>query len=244
MTALRSLAAFLAAALCLGVGAPAAHAQAFSPDRPGLGDGVAVVGAGVGQVELGAAVVSDPLGTGGEVGQVLLRYGVTPLIELRGVVGSVALDRPETEYTGTSLGVKAALLQTPTSALSAQTTVGLPTGTGAFDTDVAQTIKLIYNGALGEGLSLTVNGGTTLIYGDEATSSFFLIPTLNVSVTDRVGAYVGYAGTYTEATNANLVEAGLTVLSALNTQLDVNTGLRLDEGRDDYFIGVGLAHRF
>jgi hypothetical protein len=197
------------------------------------------------QIELGAAGANDDFVTEAELGQLLLRYGLTEFLELRGGVGSVAFDAPETEYTGTSLGGKVRLLQSPLSTLSVVSTWDLPTGTGAFDADnVAQTLKLAYDGALGEDLGVSVNAGASLPYAENADLSYLFIPTLSFAITDRVGGYVGYAGFYTEGLNTNYVEAGVTLLSSLDTQLDVNTGLQLDENRDAFFLGLGLAHRF
>jgi len=217
----------------------------ISADRPGFGDGASPLAAQAVQVEFGAAGANDDFVTEVELGQVLLRYGVTDFLELRGGVGSVAFDAPETEYTGTSLGGKLRLLQSPLSTLSVVSTWDLPTGTGAFDADnVAQTLKLAYDGALGEDLGVSVNAGASLPYADDADLSYLFIPTLSFAITDRVGGYVGYAGEYTTGVNRNFVEAGVTLLSGLDTQLDVNTGLQLDENRNAFFLGVGLAHRF
>jgi len=60
----------------------------------------------------------------------------------------------------------------------------------------------------------------------------------------RTYAYVGYAGFYDDGPNANWVEGGLTFLANPDTQLDVNTGLRVDDNGNDFFLGVGVAHRF
>jgi hypothetical protein len=223
----------------------AAGQNPISADRPGFGDGANPLTSQTFQIELGAVGANADFGTEAEVGQVLLRYGVTDFLELRGGVGSVAFDAPETEYTGTSLGGKLRLLQSPLSTLSVVSTWDLPTGTGAFDADnVAQTLKLAYDGALGEDLGVSVNAGASLPYADNADLSYLFIPTLSFAITDRIGGYVGYAGFYTDGPNTNFVEAGVTLLSSPDTQLDVNTGLQLDENRDAFFLGLGLAHRF
>lgn len=217
----------------------------ISADRPGLGDGASTVADGTAQIELGAAASNDDFGPNGEVGQVLLRYGIGNVFELRGGVGSFAFDAPGTEYTGTSVGGKLRLLQSPLSTLSVVSTWELPTGTGFFDADnVAQTLKLAYDGALGEDLGLSINAGTSFPYTDDTDLSYLFIPTLSFDINDRMGGYVGYAGFYTDGLNTNYVEAGVTVLSNLNTQLDVNTGLQVDEYQGAFFVGIGLAHRF
>ncbi|MCS3661869.1 transporter [Salinibacter ruber] len=225
--------------------APSSAAGQISADRPGFGDGPATVAPGTVQAELGAAAANDDFGTNAELGQLLLRYGVADFLELRGGVGSFALDAPDTEYTGTSVGGKLRLAQSSLSALSVVSTWALPTGTGAFENErVSQTLALAFNGALGEGLGLSANAGTSVPYGGDADPSYLFIPTLSFGVTDRVGAYVGYAGFYTTGLNRNYVEAGLTLLSSPNTQLDVNTGLQVDENRGAFVAGLGLAHRF
>jgi len=223
----------------------AAGQSTISPDRPGFGDGTATVAPGTVQAELGAAAANDDFGTNAELGQLLLRYGVADFLELRGGVGSFALDAPNTEYTGTSVGGKLRLLQSSLSAVSLVSTWSLPTGTGAFESDrVSQTVALAYDGALGEDLGLSVNAGTDVPYGGDADPSYLFIPTLSFSLADQVGAYVGYAGFYTTGLNTNYVEAGLTLLSSPNTQLDINTGLQVDEYQGAFFVGLGLAHRF
>ncbi len=231
--------------LALALLAPPAATGQIAADRPGFGDGTATVAPGTVQAELGAAAANDDFGTNGELGQLLLRYGVADVLELRGGVGSVALDAPDTEYTGTSVGGKLRLVQSSLSTLSVVSTWALPTGSGAFENErVSQTLALAFNGALGEGLGISVNGGTEVPYGGDGDPSYLFIPTLSVDLADGVGGYVGYAGFYSTGLNTNYVEAGLTLLSSPNTQLDVNTGLRVDEDRSAFFAGLGLAHRF
>ncbi|MEF8940074.1 MAG: transporter [Salinivenus sp.] len=227
--------------------APSASAQ-ISADRPGFGDGTATVAPGTFQAGLGYAVNGNGV-TSHELGQLFLRYGVTDALELRGGVGSyVAIESPfDNGYNGTGVGAKLRLFQNETSALSGVATLGLPTGTGAFDTvddRARQTVKLAYDGALGEGLTLSVNGGASFFYTDDSAVEWLFIPTLSFGLTETTGAYVGYAGFYDDGPNANWVEGGLTLLANPDTQLDVNTGLRVDDNGDDFFVGLGVAHRF
>lgn len=237
-----ALALLLAATLSL---APSASAQ-ISADRPGFGDGTATVAPGTFQAGLGYAVNGNGV-TSHELGQLFLRYGVTDALELRGGVGSYEVTDGENGYNGTGVGAKLRLFQNETSALSGVATLGLPTGTGAFDAvddRARQTVKLAYDGALGDGLTLSVNGGASFFYTDDSAVEWLLIPTLSFGLTETTGAYVGYAGFYDDGLNANWVEGGLTLLATPDTQLDVNTGLRVDDNGDDVFVGLGVAHRF
>jgi hypothetical protein len=243
-----ALALLLAASLSL---APPASAQ-ISADRPGFGDGTATVAPGTFQAGLGYAVNGNGV-TSQELGQLLLRYGVTDALELRGAVGSYVINESPVDngYAGTGVGAKLRLFQNATSALSGVATLGLPTGTGAFDTRddrARQELKLAFDGALGEGLTLSINGGASFFYAagtqEDRAVQWLFIPTLSFGLTEATGAYVGYAGFYDDGPNANWVEGGLTFLANPDTQLDVNTGLRIDDNGNDFFVGVGVAHRF
>ena len=234
--------------LLTAAGPLASHAQ-ISADRPGFGDGTTTVAPGTFQAGLGYAVNGNGV-TSHELGQLFLRYGLLDGLELRGGVGSYVLNESPRDdgYGGSSVGAKVRLFQNDVSALSGVATLGLPTGDAFGTADRArQEVKLAYDGALGEGLTLSVNGGASFFYAEgtqeDRAVEWLFIPTLSFGLTDDVGAYVGYAGFYTDAANANWVEGGFTLLATLDTQLDVNTGLRVDD-ESDFFVGLGVAHRF
>ncbi len=240
------LALFLAGTLSVP-----SYAQ-IAADRPGFGNAAATVGGGTFQTELGYAFNGNGINSH-ELGQLLLRFGVTEAIELRGGVNSYVVNESPVNdgYNGTDIGTKVRFVQTPTSTLSGVATLRLPTQTGAFDTPddrARQQVALAFDGALGETITLSVNAGTTFLWSSgEQEDRFFtalFIPTLSFAVSEQTGAYVGYAGEYTKTFNANFVEGGLTYLTGSDTQLDVNTGLRIDDNGDAFFLGLGLAHRF
>ena len=263
--------------------------QSITADRPGFGDGASTLEQGTFQAELGYGFSQassgfqlrnangEPIGEDvdlatHEMGQLLLRYGITDAIELRGGVGSVAwqeritdpstIDSSEDDYTtfesgynGAAIGTKIRLLQTPTSTLSGVATLSLPLGTGAFDAAddrARQEVKLAFDGALGANLSVSLNGGASFFYDDGGDNPFtdrevewLFFPSLGISATDALGVYVGYAGFYTDGINRSWVETGATYLLNTDTQVDVNTGLRVDDNIDsEFFLGLGLSHRF
>lgn len=232
-------------ALLLLLAPSAVQAQGINSDRPGFGDGSATLMQGTLQTELGTAFGNDDYGPSAELGQLLVRYGATDFLEFRAGVGSIALDAPDAEYTGTSLGAKLRLAQTSTTRLSVVSSVGLANGSGFYSSDnVSQSAKLALDGALGSNLTLTLNGGLAWTYSDSNTTTYLFIPTLSIGINENAGAYVGYAGFYTEFRNQNWVEGGFTFTPTPNTQIDINTGLQLDEYGDAVFIGIGLAQRF
>lgn len=255
--------------------APAAQAQ-ISSDRPGLSNSAATVSQGTFQAELGYNLGQNT--TGSEtfsthsLGLLLLRYGVTDGVELRANVGSIGFDEQsglnnaeETElesgYFGTglddlskgpSLEVKGRFFQSETVTLSGFSQTSFPSVmSGPFETNddrARQTLALLVDGALGENLSLTVNGGTSFFWSaddqDDRTFAALFIPTLNLSINEQVGAYAGYFGQYKKSVNTNFVEGGFTYLLSDNTQVDLNGGYRIDDNADGYFLGLGLSQRF
>lgn len=202
------------------------------------------------------------------LGQLLLRYGVTNAVEVRANVGSYGLSEeptgvtvqpgdvaPNTEldggYNGAALEAKARLFRGPTATLSVFSSTSVPLGSGPFevpDERARQTVLALLDGALGQNLTLTINAGPSFYWSageqDDRLFTAVFIPTLSVSINERTGGYVGYAGEYSEGANATFVETGLTYLVTPDTQVDVNGGLRADDNQDAFFLGLGLAHRF
>jgi hypothetical protein len=248
----RLVSATVALVLVTSLGlAPSGTAQ-IAADRPGFGDGTTTLDAGTFQAGLGYAFNGNGLNSH-ELGQLLLRYGLIDGVEVRGGVGSYVINESPADdgYAGTSVGTKVRLLRSELWTLSGVATLGLPTGTGFFDSRddrARQELKLAFDGALGEDLTFSVNGGASFFYSsgvqDDRAVEWLFIPTLSFSVTETTGAYVGYAGFYDDGPNANWVEGGVTYLYNTDTQLDVNTGLRVDDNGDNFFLGVGVARRF
>lgn len=247
----RSLLALLTGCVLLTAAWPAdgtAQDRApLAPDRPGFGDGTAVVTPQTLQAETGYALNADGSSTTLELGQLLLRYGLTHNVELRGYANSYVVADGSNGYTGTGLGAKWKLFQTDLVQLSTVAALALPTGTGpfkSFDDRARQEVRLAFDGALGSTLTFSANGGVSFYYTGTSATSWLFTPSLSTPLNARTGFYVGYAGFYSETTDTNWVESGLTYLVSPDTQLDLNTGLQLDAGSDLFFVGLGLAHRF
>lgn len=251
----RSIQFLLAVLLVAGL-APAPAAAQIAADRPGFGDGATTVTPGTVQLGLGYALDRQtgraPGETTHEFGQVLLRGGLANGVELRGGLGSFKATEGGSGYDGAALGAKVRVLRTSQTALSGVATASFPLATDPFaspDDRVRQELKLAFDGALGEGLALSVNSGASFFYAtgtqdNRATEGLF-IPTLSFGLSEETGAYVGYAGFYGTGPNENWVEGGVTFTPNADTQFDVNTGLRVDSNIDTgFFVGFGLARRF
>lgn len=245
----------LATTLLLGYLSALTTARGQSPiaaDRPGLGTESATVLQGRVQAELGYSFAEEEGTRLHNFGELLLRYGVTSGFELRGGVGSYGLvvDPPMLEggYKGANVGTKIRLYDGSLTTLSGVATLSLPTETRGFDTDdnrARQTLVLALDAALGTSLSLLLNAGSSFYYtGEDTAAEGLLTSTLGIDLDDNMGAYVGYGGFYNTGANRNFVEGGLTYLATPNVQLDLNSGLQVDEVGRDFFAGLGLAFRF
>lgn len=255
--------AFFASLVLLASVDVPARAQ-LTADRPGFGDGASTVTPRTVQMELGYAYTGNGETTH-ELGQLLLRYGLTNALELRGGIGSLFLTNPrrsaslattagsvwEGGYSGTSAGVKLRLYDTRATTLSSVATVELPTEAGTNrtpDDRARQEVKLAFDASLIRSLTVSVNVGTAFFYAsgfrDDRASEWLFIPTLSMPLSDSIGTYLGYAGFYSDSPDTHWLEAGLAVLEDSDTQFDVNAGLRLDGQSDAFFLGGGIAHRF
>ncbi len=247
-------AAMLLGAVLLGamlLSAVPAAAQVVS-DRPGFWNGAYTVAPGRVQAEAGYALdaLSDAQEAVHELGQLVVRVGVTERLEARALVGSYVAGTDTTDggYTGAALGAKLSLAERPTWSLSAEASATLPTATGGFDTgdDRARPeARLLFDGALGRSLTLSVNVGASAFATGAADAEVLAIPALTVALTPTTSAYVGYAGSYRDdAPDSHFAEAGATLLARPDVQLDLNTGYRLDDAASRLFVGVGVAYLF
>lgn len=252
---LPSLSWSLATAMLIGALAAPMSALAQSSvvaDRPGLGIRSATMEVRTAQVELGYSYAEENERRLHNLGELMLRYGVTNSFELRGGIGSYGfvVDPPGTEggYRGGTLGTKVRLHDGPLTTTSIAATLNLPLQTRGFATNddrLRQTVLLAFTGALGTGLSFSANAGGGFFYTGEDTDAEGLLTTmLKMGLGSNTAGYVSYGGSYRAEANTNFVEGGLLYLATLNTQLDLNAGLQVDDNGNDFFVGLGLAHRF
>ena len=237
----------------------------ISSDRPGLGDGVGVLGYGMWQVEGGVEVSgSDP--TEVRLGQVLFRLGFLPF-EARFKLNSVVLDdldRTEAGWEDVQIGFKMPLGSASGSWTWAATgEVGLPLGKGVYtESDATVGAAFIGETSLSDAATLTLNGGYSFPFDGpiDGTVSLIVTPTFQMPSSDALSWYVGYAGFYgladadfvmvdgegvydgPRAQTFHFLETGLAWRVGRTVQLDLNSGYDLEGER--WFFGVGVAARF
>jgi hypothetical protein len=245
--------------LVLALGAPTTQAQdLIATDRPGFGDGAALVPHRTVQAEAGYAYAQTGDVDQHRIGQVLARYGLFPNLELRVQLNSYVVQRgPDAAAEGVAdvsgvedarLGVKVGLLRA-SAPLTLLVTTSIPSGATEFTADDPQPeIKLAGDVPLTPQVAFSYNAGYLFTLGagdfDQATLTASLGSSL--PAVEGMSAYVGYGGFFADGfeTDTHYLEGGVTYRLGDVTQFDVNAGIGLNGESPDYFIGVGLARRF
>lgn len=226
------------------------------PDRPGFGDGSAIVAGGHIQVEAGYGFSDFGPARQHDFGQLLVRYGISERVELRGLLNSYSvLDNGDDEQglQDLALGAKVnlvagdgAVLGTPNVTLIA--TAGLPTGNEAFTNDAVVTeVKLAADGVLAERLGIGANLGYSINVDDTDRNLVIAYVALGTTLPNQpdLGFFAGFYSLFPqEGDSTTGVDGGLTWLLNPQTQLDVNLGTGLGDNALDVAFGVGIAHIF
>ena len=246
------------AALCGGIltvgCATAATPGPMVTDRPDFTESAATVAPGHAQLEAGYSRAVDGSLVTHEIGESLIRVGVTGATELRIGIGSWRIedvDAPTGGSTadglaGSSLGVKLRLPSTraiPDAALLLATTVPLSTRLG----DPGWTPSAILAGAWSAGpVGLGANLGyahaeTTTGTGEVLGSVAAGLP---FPPDDRVGLFIETYGVVPAGGGDALVvvDGGATLAVSADVQLDLRVG-RAVSGASETVVGVGISVR-
>ncbi len=253
LPARRAAGSLLALALAA---APAALAQEDDPlvtDRPDFTESAVTVAPGRVQVEAGATHTESGDAESQEIGEILVRIGLAPRLELRLGLGSWARveepgGRDPSGLTDASVGAKVALGEPLgwTTALLVGTT--LPTGSSEFrERDAQPGIVLASQRDLADRVSLGANLGYTHASADgrrfgELSASV----ALGVGLAEATGAFFELYGTVPDSgggAEAYYFDTGATYGFGADLQVDLRVGFGLNSAADDFFAGAGLVWR-
>ncbi len=227
----------------------AAAQPTIASDRPGLSNGPFVLGAGTTHVEIGAQIATQADASSLSAGQVVVRFGL-PYVEFQTLLNSFVISRSRRDTTqgfeDLGLGIKVPVFAREDGSfrVSALATLSVPTGSASFTGGEARpAATLLVGRTLSDRWSLTANLGYAAGAGEQDdTVVVTLTPSVSLAGSASIGLYAGYAGFFASAQTSHLVEAGLTIGAAPNTQVDLNLGFDVDTG--DYFLGLGFARRW
>ena len=245
-------------------GAPAASpaSRPLSADRPDFTEAASTVGRGVLQIEFGYTFSGD--WSGGHsvqthaLGELLVRGGVgADWLELR--LAATPVTRVDSEGSGTSdsgiedlyLGAKLELTRQtgrlPALALIPQMT--LPTGSTLFSGGRALPgVNLVYSWDVPGGLSLAGSTQFNLAGAgdDDSYAEWAQSAVAGAGLGTRGGVYgewFAFLPMGADAPQEHYLNAGLTWLTADDSQWDFRVGVGLNDAAEDFFAGVGAAIR-
>lgn len=238
------------ALLLFGWTAPADAQDPLITDRPDFTESAAVIERGHVQLEGGTTFTrfedTDELA----LGEILLRIGIAPRLELRLAPGSyVWIDGPEEEVDGledAAIGAKAMLAEgeIPVAVLFG---TSVPTGShdvggGVWEPEV----KLALAREAGNA-SMGTNVGWVWTEGeDERLHRGLASATVGLPLGERAGLFLETYGFVTEGAGGEeaYFDAGVTRLLSDDFQLDARLGVGLGADSADWFAGVGAARRW
>lgn len=238
--------------------AGAASAEDDDPlvgDRPDFTESAVTIAPGRVQVESGATHTDSGDAESQELGEVLVRIGLTPRLELRvGLPSYARVDglrgNDPSGFTDASLGIKLALGEAGgwTTALLAGTS--LPTGSSEFRSSRAQPdVVLAAERDLTDSVALGTNVGFSYGYdsqGGGRFTEFFASAALGLPLGESAGVFVelfGFVPSSSGGPESYFFDAGVTRGLGPDLQLDVRAGVGLNSAADDYFVGAGLIWR-
>lgn len=226
--------------------------EEIATDRPDFTESELVVPAGMIQIENGMTFERDNADYNFGLPESLFRFGTTDTFEFR--VGAPLFNVQKTGgerdngWGDTYLGFKYQIGPLPGDiGLSIIPAVFAPTGDNGYTSDAWDPeVKICYSKDIDEVFSIagmsyfslpTENGERNWAYQQTAT--------FNMGVTNKVGAFIEYAGSAFESgTPEHLLHQGFTYLLNNNNLLDVHYGLGVNEAATGDFLAAGWSVRF
>ncbi len=249
---MRATTRFLTLLFTLGI-ASATMSAPLDPivtDRPDFTESAATVPFRYLQIENGYTYSQDGATDSHTMGEWLIRWGITPDVELRFSPPSIQIEGDINGFTDSGVGVKFSLLQDTASGIPATSIIllgSILTGVSAFrEADIQLTSKLCMGWDISDQWSVASNinvgwNGS----GDARCTQWAGSTSLGYSISDTMGTYFEYYGLYPTKKNGDsthVFNTGLSYLINSNLQVDIRIGKEL--GNSSWFLGAGSAVRF
>jgi len=226
-------------------------------DRPDFTESGLVVGRGVLQFEAGGTYVDVDAEQATSLGELLVRYGITPGVELRLVtltyLWSDAPGGSQSGFADSAVGAKIQLTRADRGGFLGRTDSALivstsfPSGNGEFRNESWQPSAVL---CLGWDLSSRVSAGVNLGYaqprGGERFDSFWGSGVIGVGLAENTSAFFELFGFNREEERGPSTlnfQTGVTHLLSPNLQLDARVARRIIDDGVDFLFGVGVSWR-
>ncbi|MEQ9593514.1 MAG: transporter [Cyclobacteriaceae bacterium] len=248
----------LAFFLGLSVSASAQFNETIRSGRPGQSIGPWTVGSRILQIQSGMDVFgSKNDNTGAEaqgfLNNTVIRYGVAERLEVSALVDYVFNNNVKSNGTETELTGLAALDvggryhiysgEGLIPSVGFQLRFRLPVLSEDYEIDkVAPRLVIITNQKLSETFTLFTNWGASWNGINNRSVGFY---TLNLAfpIAGKLGGFVENYGTLSDGNFNTWFDTGLAYLISNDLQLDLLGGAGKNDGRNDYFISVGVSVR-
>lgn len=255
---IRSVLATTVAVLSLSACATMGTRDALVSDRPDFTEATSLVDPRHVQVESGSTASREGDTQVAAFGEVLVRAGLTPKVELRVSGNSFVRERTagqvQSGMQDATLGFKFRLLDAPESRswrpeVSVITHTTLPSGSRFYRSQRAQPeVKVLSAWSLSERVSFSSNLNVARPFdGVRSFTEYAGSGSFGFAATDRVGLYAeafAFAPQDGSKLVSKYVNTGFTFLFSPDVQLDVRGGMGpRGTATRDYFAGVGLVVR-
>lgn len=237
------------APLCIVLASVKAEdAEPIITDRPDFTESAVVVNRRSLQIENGVSWDDVDGERSSQLPETLVRYGIADRLEARLELPNYVTTTGSSGWGATALGFKWQVGPTASGIDVAWIAmVGLPSG--SIDQGIRHlepSLSLCLSKELSDRLSIAgmLSGAWPEVNGSR-TSVFSPTLSFGYAVSDKVGLFLEYAGTYAaQAQPENLLHAGVTYKPQPNLQWDIHAAVRLDRGTHRTLIGIGLSYRF
>ena len=223
----------------------------FETDRPDLAEGPGPVSAGHLQVEAGWTRAAFTRHSRQDVvGEVLVRIGIAPHLELRGVLPSwnrLALEQPAPTremkgFDAAGMGLKVGVpLASQRFALGVLSHVIFPGGSGTFRSDRTNFDVLVAGAYALARSSLSANAG---VQRSDGAWGEFAVVSLSADIGARMGGYVESAVEQVDGESQWTWDTGVTWRPVQWTQLDARVGAVSGFGETWAMFGAGISQRW
>lgn len=186
-----------------------------------------------------------------DVGQLVLRYGLSEKLELRALLGSYTSvnesllggERTTNGFQDMGVGAKYNLLSADGKpSISALAELSLPVGSDEFTNDeFVPSVSLLSDHSFNENLGVSSNLGYAFGVGNIEDRWLFTL-TAGFGITNKIAGYLGYAGVYYGNFEEHWIEGGLPFMLNNGIQLDLNFGYDMEN--EITFLGAGFATGF
>jgi hypothetical protein len=241
----------------IGIGTVGQAKEPLVTDRPDFTESGLVVGRSVLQLESGATYAESGDEEATSLGELLLRYGITPDVELRLITLTYAwVDTPsgsDSGFVDSAIGAKIQLTRADRGGFLGRTDSALivstsfPSGNSEFRSSAWQPSAVL---ALGWDLSSRFSAGVNLGYsrprGVERFNSGWASGVIGVGITESTSVFLEFFGFNREAEDGPCTlnfQAGVAHLMSPDLQLDARVARRVIDDGVDFLFGLGVSWR-